>query len=41
MESAGVVKKLVKSTRMNEEGEVVTDESKAIGLECTHKLIHP
>ena len=41
MESAGVAIRLDKPKWMNEKGEVVSDQFKAIGLECTHKLIHP
>ena len=41
MESAGVAIILDKAKWMNEKSEEVSDQSKAIGLECTHKLIHP
>ena len=40
-ESAGVALKLDEPSWMNEKGEALKDESKAFGLKCTHKLIHP
>ena len=40
METVSVATKLDEPTWMNEEGEVVKDDSEAIELKFTHKLIH-